>query len=280
VFTVFGASGLVGTALCEYLAATGEEVYAAGRFERGQGRQLGHVVYCIGDDRVDRDPFAVVDTHVSILAEVLRQASYKSFLYLSTTRLYMEGPDASENACFKVNLADPNELFNLTKLTGEALCLAIPNEKVRIARLSNVTGVNPDSHLFLPTLIRDALQKGRINLYLAQESAKDYILLHDVVELIVRIANSGTRRIYNVASGTNISAGQIVKLLQEETGCVAEWHEQIKSINFARIDVTRIQNEFLFQPKSVLEGIPEIIERTRQELKGSLRKNPRATKER
>jgi nucleoside-diphosphate-sugar epimerase len=166
----------------------------------------------------------------------------------------------------RVDLAEPSYLYNLTKLTGEALCLALNNEKVRIARLSNVTALNPRSHLFLPTIIRNALEQRPIDLYVTPDSAKDYVLLEDAVNLILRIARTGARRIYNVASGGNTTAGEIVAMLQSRTGCQARWRDGATRTVFAPIDISLIKKEFGFQPQSIFDRLPQIIEATRRAL--------------
>lgn len=267
MFTVLGGTGLIGTALCAALRSAGETVNAPDRSLQDVKGNLGHVIYCIGDDRFDAAPFMVVDTHVSMLSSLLQRCDYESFLYLSTTRVYMDGPRTDEAAPVSIDLSKPDYLFNLTKLTGEALCLALKNRKVRVARLSNVTGVNPHSHLFLPTLIRNALEKRPLELYLTPDSAKDYILLEDAIDAIVRITRGGTHRVYNVASGCNTTAGEIVDIIQRETGCEARWNENPVRSVFTPIDVGLIAREFGFSPKSVTDHLPDIIEATRHALR-------------
>lgn len=267
MFSVFGSTGLIGTALCAALRSAGETVFAPGRSLQDLKGNLGHVIYCIGDDRFDVAPFMVVDTHVSMLSSLLQRCDYESFLYLSTTRIYMDGPRTDEAAPVSIDLSKPSYLFNLSKLTGEALCLALKNEKVRVARLSNVTGVNPHSHLFLPTVIRNALEERPVELDLTPDSAKDYILLEDAVEAIVKIARAGAHRIYNVASGRNTTAGEIVKILQRETECEARWSDNPVRTVFTPIDIALIGREFGFSPTSVSDCLPDIIEATRRALR-------------
>lgn len=266
MFTIFGGSGLVGTALRARLDALGHEVFAPSRADRCKGMDLGHAIYCIGDDRVDQAPFAVIDTHVSILADILQNCRFASFLYLSTVRVYLDGNDTRETAAVRADPLEASQLYNLSKLAGEALCLAMKQPTVRVARLSNVTDVNPRSHLFLPTLIRHAIERGEIDLYLAPDSSKDYILLDDVVDLVLLISETGSGRLYNVASGWNISAGEIVSVVQQCTGCKANWHGDQPRIVFTPIDITRIRDEFGFRPRPVIDQIPSIIARTRRAL--------------
>lgn len=96
---------------------------------------------------------------------------------------------------------DPSDLYNLSKLMGESLCLTGGRTGVRVARLSNVVGgEDRDSGNFVPSLVREA-RGGHIVLQTAPDSVKDYIHIDDVAELLPRIATQGRERLYNVASG-------------------------------------------------------------------------------
>jgi cephalosporin hydroxylase len=54
------------------------------------------------------------------------------------------------------------------------------------------------------------------------DSAKDYVSVDDVVDLVLRIAREGRQRVYNVASSANVTHGEIVDCLQATTGCAVE----------------------------------------------------------
>ena len=61
------------------------------------------------------------------------------------------------------------------------------NKNIIILRLSNVFGNNFNSPLLLPTLIRNAIQKSKINISINVNSTKDYISINDVIDLIFKI---------------------------------------------------------------------------------------------
>jgi len=59
------------------------------RDESLDGRDLGHIIYCIGitaDFR--RRPHDTITAHVTKLQEVLTRTSFESLVYLSSTRVY------------------------------------------------------------------------------------------------------------------------------------------------------------------------------------------------
>ena len=245
MFTVLGASGFIGRNLVQHLEKLGHEVFAPSR-DHGDilSRPLGNVIYCIGLTADFRQrPFDTVGAHVSVLATVLEHASFDSFLYLSSTRVYAKSTDTRETAVLPVDSSDPSDLYNLSKLMGESLCLNCGRLGARVVRLSNVVGFDPLSSNFLASLIREALA-GRIQLRSALASAKDYIAVEDVLELLPRIAVDGKAFIYNVASGGNIANHVFVERLSELTNCIVDVVDAAPLIAFPVIDITRLRDEF------------------------------------
>jgi nucleoside-diphosphate-sugar epimerase len=263
--TVFGASGFIGRALTRALVDAGHEVHAPGRDERPDpAMDLGHVFYCIGMTADFRSrPFDTVRTHVSLLADLLERQRFQSMLYLSSTRVYAGSGRTHEDAPLAVNPGDPSDLYNLSKLAGEAICLHSGKPRCRVARLSNVVGVDPHSHNFHAELIREALS-GRITLRSAPSSEKDYILLRDAVGLILRIGLHGEAPVYNVASGINLTHEHWCDTLARVTGCEVGRAPDAREYRFAPIDIARIREEFGFAPAPVLATVPGLVEEFRK----------------
>lgn len=254
LFTVLGASGYIGSRLVARLRADGHEVWAP---QRGApdllSRPLGHVLYCIGLTGDFRSrPFDTVRAHASLLAEVLEHAQFDSLLYLSSTRVYLGAEDTDEGGVLAVRPQDPSYLYNLTKLTGEALCHACGRAGVRVARLSNVVGpgMDADSGNFIASLLRDARQ-GHVLLHSDPDSVKDYVYIDDVVDILPRIALQGRSAAYNVASGVQTRHAQWLQWLAEQTGCSLDVAPQAPLQQFPPIRVERLRAEFDWQPRPV-----------------------------
>lgn len=263
-FTVLGASGFVGSALVHALRARGRSVFAPGRGDPAIfGQPLGHVIYCIGMTADFRTkPFETVDAHVGVLTSVLARAQFDSLLYLSSTRVYGSAARGEEDAPLQVDPNDPSDLYNLSKLAGEALCRSCGKPGVKVARLSNVVGADLDSPNFLSSLIREALA-GRIELQTDPASAKDYVLLGDVVDLLPRIAVSGRHWLYNVASGAPIRHAQLAAALSVLTGCKVGVRAGAPLVAFPAIGIGRVREEFGFVPSPVLDQLPRLVEQAR-----------------
>ncbi|WP_026618781.1 nucleoside-diphosphate-sugar epimerase [Ensifer sp. WSM1721] len=261
MFTVLGESGFIGGNLVRRLRDLGHDVSAPSRTDMPlAGQDLGHVIYAIGLTADFRTrPFDTIEAHVSLAAKILRENAFSSFLYLSSTRVYANNRDTHEGALLSASPLNPSDLYNLSKLTGEAICLNSGRENVRVARLSNVVG--PDearSDTFLGALCREA-RGGHIQLQTALESSKDYIWIDDAVELLLRIAKEGRHSVYNVASGRQTSHADWCAAIQSRAKCSVGVNDGAPTASFPPIAVDRVTDEFAFAATPVLERIPEIL---------------------
>jgi nucleoside-diphosphate-sugar epimerase len=264
-FTVLGASGFIGRNLVAHLREGGHEVLAPARNDAGRFRgSLGHVIYCIGLTSDFRHrPFDTVRAHVSVLSDVLEQADFASLLYLSSTRVYSRASETAETATLPSSPLESSDLYNLSKLMGESLCLNSERNGTRIVRLSNVIGFDPASDNFLSSLIRDAIE-GTILLRSALDSSKDYIALNDVLSILPRIAVEGVDRVYNVARGRNIRNSQLTKKLELLTGCRVKVAPRAPVQRFLPINIERLCREFGFSPSNPVERLADLVDAYRR----------------
>jgi nucleoside-diphosphate-sugar epimerase len=196
-----------------------------------------------------------VDAHVSTLANVLQRANFESFTYLSSTRIYANSEKAEESQPIQVYSHNPSDLYNLSKLLGESICFATNRPEVKVARLSNVIGHGLSDTNFVGELIRDA-KLGHVKLKSHVDSAKDYIVIDDVTCLLHNIATRGSERLYNVASGIQITNGELLFELQHFYGCEIETDEMAPLIRFPPICIQKILTEFHFNPSDVKNLFP------------------------
>lgn len=254
--TVLGGHGYIGQHLVAYLRQIG---YICWVPERGDGslfeRDLGTVFYCIGLTADFRNrPFDTVDAHVGVLREVLQRAHFDQLIYLSSTRVYLGATDTDEEQTLTVNVGDPDELYKLSKLMGESLALH-SGRPCKVVRLSNVVGgANGNSDSFVYGLLREA-RSGHVVLRSDPDSAKDYIHIDDVTALLARIAAGSQYRIYNLASGVQTSHRQWLEHIGAATGCTWSVSPDAPLQQFFTINTRRIQTEFDFCFRSVLNAI-------------------------
>lgn len=259
--TIIGAKGFIGSHLVDKLKKMDVEYFTPNRDDNSIFKSdLGHVIYCAGVTSDYRNrPFDTVNAHVSFLAEILRKTCFKSFLYLSSTRVYYNNLYGNEESEIYVNPNRTDDIFNISKLMGESLCISLNDPRIKIARLSNVCGNDFSSNNFIYSIIEDAILKKEIVLKTTFDSEKDYIHIDDVVELLIKISHSGKSKLYNVASGKNLSNKEITDLIQKLTSCKVNMSKDAKQIKFPQIHIQKITDEFNYIPRDVKYLIENLI---------------------
>lgn len=245
VFTILGADGFIGGHLAAALRARSIDVSTPSRDTISTDAELGHVIYCIGltaDFR--RRPLDAMEAHVCRLLELVRHARFASLLYLSSTRVYGSDGIGCETRSLTVEPSKPDQLYNISKMAGESVCLSDPRETIRVVRLSNVYGPDMPEANFLSQVVASAVNDGHVSISESADSCKDYIAVSDVCRALIRIVQVGSHRLYNVASGNNVSHGELLAALERQTGCGVSIANQAPRRSFSPIAVDRLVELF------------------------------------
>lgn len=252
-FTIFGGTGFVGRHMAAYLLALGHEVFLPARDEKIKPEcDLGHVIYCIGMTADFRShPFETVNAHVIKLLGILKHCQFDSLLYLSSTRVYQGVINTKETSDLLVNPLNSEDLYQLSKLMGESVCLN-SRRNTRIVRLSNVISLEDMSQNNFVALLYKEAQQGHIKLRSHLDSEKDYICIDDVVPLLYKVAIMGKKKIYNIASGCQIRHEKWVHFFCETMGCTFEVESNAIMTSFPQIDICQIKEEFNFLPRKII----------------------------
>lgn len=256
--TIFGAGGFIGSAILSELEKEGFDV------KRGDWRNpcfnesLGYVIYCCGYGNCN-DIDAVYYSHVDLIRKIINESEYDHLCYISSTRLFLGNDTGSEEADFKILENDKRKLFNLSKLNGEFFVQSQSKPYI-ILRPSNVYGKSFKSNLFLPSLVRDAICKNTINLFVDENYSKDYLYIKDLVFIVRQSINLKLTGSYNVASGENVDAKTICSLIQKKTNCQVVWHENDCDDFYPIIDISKIQAAINYKPSSVKDLVNEMVD--------------------
>ena len=265
MITVLGASGFIGSNMVSRLSNEGREVYAPARGEDLNGKDLGHVIYCIGMTADFRSkPFETVEAHVCKLAAVLQTCNFESLTYLSSTRLYIKS-ESPENKLLEkddiiINGTDATDIFAASKITGELLALNSGKKNIKVVRLSNVFGADFLSQNFITSIVNDAITKQKVELFTTPDSAKDYISVEDVCTALLKLAEFTEPGVYNLAYGSNTSNEQILNELNRLTGAAISYAPAAQRILFQEISNEKLTKAIGFTPaKGIIDCLPDII---------------------
>lgn len=269
--TVLGGRGFIGSHLVRFLQAEGHTCFVPDKEDNSIFTSpLGHVIYAIGLTADFRSrPLATVDAHVCLLRRLIECGNFETLTYLSSTRVYAGATSTTEAAALQVNPNDPGDLYNLSKLMGESLCLHCGRPGMKVARLSNIVGLRPDPDIFIDQLLDEGCRTGKVIFRTALESKKDYLYIDDAVELITRIALAGGSGIYNAASGEAVENGEIARALVAEMGFGVSVAEGAPTWGFTAIDISKIKASFNFSPRSFSDYFPVFLEKYRQSVRSS-----------
>ncbi|EFI34214.1 NAD-dependent epimerase/dehydratase [Desulfonatronospira thiodismutans ASO3-1] len=272
-FTVLGASGFIGRALLAGIRGQGYQVLAPGREEISRwpdalrDMDLGHVIYCIGVTADFRTrPLDAVEAHVCVLKRLLKSGRFTSLTYLSSVRVYAYAGSTREDSELWVRPDSLDALYNLSKLMGESACLQ-GSKRARVVRLSHVYGFDPASPDFLSSVLQDAARTGKVTFRTSPDSAKDYISLKDVVELLPLIARDGQYGIYNLACGMNLSNQELADMLRDQ-GIEVEFASRVARWTFPRIDISRLKSQFYSPGRTLARDLPGLLNEYRRFYEG------------
>jgi nucleoside-diphosphate-sugar epimerase len=262
-FTILGSRGFIGRHLVTYLQSRGHDVISVEANDLSTSEKgLGNIVYSIGLTGDFRSrPFATIEAHISLFSRLFQTLQFDSWTYLSTTRIYASvapGRYANEEDVLLVKPSH-DSLYDLSKLTGEALCMSSSNPFIRVARLSSVYGLGMSASTFLGSIINDLSNGNSVEIGEARRSAKDYVAVSDVCKSIEFIATHGRHRIYNVASGRNTTHNEIAERLRTVSKTEICFKPKSALRRFPRIDNRRLLGEFSFEPRNVVLDIAELL---------------------
>jgi nucleoside-diphosphate-sugar epimerase len=261
-YTVIGGRGFIGSRIVELLKQNGASVWTPEKDDAELfTKELGIIIYCAGHGDCENGFLKVFESNLSLLVKVSELSSFDKLVYISSSRVYMGQADSNELSDLFILSHDSRRLFNLTKLVAEEILLK-SKKNIIIVRPTNVYGLALDSPLFLPSIVRNAINNGKVDIYVSPDYAKDYVSVDDVAEAIYQLSvkNNLQSRIFNIASGQNIKASDILKVLVRETGCEVIWHSLVDNDDsFPITTIDCIDREVGFKPKSLLSELKLMI---------------------
>jgi nucleoside-diphosphate-sugar epimerase len=111
---------------------------------------------------------------------------------------------------------------------------------------------------FLGQVLDEGARGGRVRLRQGMLSAKDYVSISDVVAALAAIAECGRARLYNVASGVNVTHDAIAGALGHARGWSIDVDGEAASVRYPRIDVNRLAVEFGAPRRRLLDELGEL----------------------
>ena len=249
-YTIFGHNGFLGKNIVHYLKTKKIKYFLPGKKVKFS-KNLNNVIYCVGVYDVLDKPTKAIDASIKLLSNVIINNKFKSFLLISSTRLYLNSAKTKENDNILVDPHSKDYFFNSLRLTAENFCLSQNNKKIKVVRISNLYGdFFKNQKYFLPNLIRNSIKNKLINISINKNLKKNYLNVHDAIEIIFKIINKSKHRLYNVASDKRYSLDFISNTIQKITKCKRKLSNQKYRYDEPIININRVKKEFKFKPKN------------------------------
>ena len=261
--TIVGGHGFIGSSLAAAFRRDGRMVHQLQR-DQPIPESPGDLFFCAGLTADFRTrPSDTIRAPVSLLNDLRDTVAFDSLTYCSSTRVYNRADDGREEAMLRVNPNDSSDLYNLSKLAGEARCLADPRPSVRVVRIANVFGPGDRSSNFLTEVVRDALT-GSVVFRARAEGAKDYLAIDDLSAALARVPSHARSRLLNLASSEQVTNRVIGNLLAELIGTAVCFGDE-RSLSFPLIDNRRMRDELGVTPTPFNIAFPQFLKAMKRE---------------
>jgi nucleoside-diphosphate-sugar epimerase len=259
--TVFGHTGFIGSNIGKYAQDEGRELILPKRGEIPKIK-LGDVIYAIGvTSGFAQFPSETVNAHVCFLKEILEKGDFDNLLYISSARVYYSSTEShvDESTSVKVNVFEPSEIYIISKLMGESLCLTFPKKNIKIVRLSSVFGEGMSKKNLLGDVLYQAITSNNVIINQPRDSGRDYISIDDVIPSLFYIMKSKKYNLYNITSGRNVLHCEIANVL-EKYGINVEFTNLLGKVLPPIFSNERLCREYTSPKNNVIDYIEKVLE--------------------
>lgn len=274
---VTGASGFVGQAVTEKLQDSGIEVISVSRGNtdysveslaeviRGADKIIHLAAVRGGDGSMSdyRDNERITENLLTAMAE----GDVDRILFASSRMVY----SSEELIPWKeTDVTAPNSLYGISKMEGENLCNYFSRKYgfgSTCIRIAQVMGTGDKVRNMMNVFLEKAAKGEQLKVIGASQARRQYIYVHDLAEVICRIAagsDDAGQEIINVGMEQAYTNLEIAQIFSEVFGLPAPQYDDSKpeTITSSQMDVSRMIGMTGFKPRN-MQAATEAI---RQEL--------------
>ena len=254
-----GGAGFIGSHLCEFLLARGDEVVAVDNCLTGSLQNLAHLDgRALKMLRQDISERLAVDGPADWVLNLASPASPRDYMAhgLETLRVGSRGTEnaltlaaakgarflqASTSECYgdplvhpqpetywgNVNPIGPRSVYDEAKRFGEALVMAWRRDRgldTRIVRIFNTYGprMQLDDGRVVPNLVGQALAGRPLTIYGDGRQTRSFCYVSDMVEGIARVMDAGDSMPYNLGNPREMTILEFAGRIRELTGSASD----------------------------------------------------------
>lgn len=289
---VTGATGFVGSHLCEELVRRGYNVFGLSRtgrvhnirsllnqkgfhLHRGDIRDVKilsdivkvnniKVIFHLAAHRPQSEDlsnsFLCFDINARGTLNLLNVAylnGVDKFIYASTMSVYSEFP--SYLPVDEKHPVQPSTIYGVSKLEGELYCNVYSKViNVLVLRYGGAYGKGQPKQNAIPMFINQALNNMPITIYGNGMQTSDFVYVKDIVQGTLLALERDKLGVYNIGGGEEISISDLAKRIINFTGSKSEivpaGKDTDRPFRFV-LDITKSQKDFGYSPYSLDEGL-------------------------
>ena len=198
------------------------------------------------------------------LLEWYKDKTIVKFVYASSSSVY------GDSGLPMNEIANPRPIspYGVTKLAGEHLCILYwKNYQIPVVSLRYFTVYGPRQRpdMAISRFMNAMACNEKITIFGDGNQTRDFTYVHDIVDANLLAADLGkSGNIYNVGGGNRITVLNLVKMLENLSGCQASISflpDQKGDVQDTLADTTKIKHNFHWSPEtSIEEGLCSYID--------------------
>ena len=237
-----------------------------------------YVIYVAGtaSDYLHRRQETIATQVVGLEAFLTRYAGCKSFVFISSTRVYgriSDGSPITEQALACVPPMHTDNVYDSAKRLGESLCLwhaRFGTTPATVARLSNIYGAGESqrSETAISDFARQAEQTGCIALKGHPDSTRNWTCVLDIAQGILRVLLRGRAgEAYNIGSDEHLSSRQLAEMVAAAFPDPVSVQPPVQPtpLSLQTISIEKARQELDFRPVFTFGSLaPLVVAQTRR----------------
>lgn len=248
---VLGHTGFLGSHVLRAVQQQGDEAIGHSRAtcdlrQRGSLDALGLtaqdvLIFCSAltpEHCKDVDGFSDNVAMVANVARHLAAHPVAKCVYVSTDGIYpmIDGPVT------EVTPPAPDNFYTISKYAGERLLQAVAGPRLLVVRPCGIYGAGDDHNAYGPNrFVRSIVSERVVRLFGEGEELRDHIHVDDVAALILRLVRADAAGVYNLATGSSVTFGQVVGMLRELAPFEVQHAARKGAVTHRRVDIARLR---------------------------------------
>lgn len=248
---VVGANGFIGNKLVDELLKRGEKVIAVYNNNIDKINELADLLtieelfasnlepdfiyFLVGNYMDNQSKLLFIN---DILYKLTKKFKDSKFIYASSTNVYGQ----HDGIIYEDSYFNKPSIYAISKLAGEFIVSNM--SKHANVRLSYLYGPGINNNSFIPYIIKNAKENGKITLFGSGVRQQDYLHVDDAVDLLIKSAISTTNMTFLGASGSSTSNIEVANQIAKYIPCKIEFkgEEMSYSVIFNPFKTQKILN--------------------------------------